>query len=255
MSDLPPLPETPTGRYRHYKGGQYEVIGVARHSETLEPLVIYRPLDNASGLWVRAHAMFFGAVEVDGQRQPRFACADAAPAGAADLVHRALTGADAPAFSALRREVVADFPLGMGLTLQEELGRPLAGFAEQLSAPAPNAVFGAFAEGRLVATSGIAWPSKFASGAHKSVLWGVFTAPAFRRRSLARALVLQAIGHAFAHDARRIYLSVYVPNPAAVRLYESLGFTTSGREPEVLRLGETYHDIQYMSLKNPAARD
>lgn len=44
MSDLPPLPATRLGRYRHYKGGEYEVIGVARHSETLQSLVVYRPL-------------------------------------------------------------------------------------------------------------------------------------------------------------------------------------------------------------------
>lgn len=69
---LPPLPDTPTGRYRHYKGGEYEVIGVARHSETLEPLVVYRPLYNASGLWVRPHAMFFGELVVDGARRVRF---------------------------------------------------------------------------------------------------------------------------------------------------------------------------------------
>ena len=73
MDDLPLLPETPPGRYRHYKGGEYEVVGVARHSETLEPLVVYRPLYNASGLWVRPHAMFFGTVEIDGRHVPRFA--------------------------------------------------------------------------------------------------------------------------------------------------------------------------------------
>jgi hypothetical protein len=73
MSELPPLPATPLGRYRHYKGGEYEVVGVARHSETLEPLVVYRPLYNQSGLWVRPHAMFFGALEIDGRLQPRFA--------------------------------------------------------------------------------------------------------------------------------------------------------------------------------------
>lgn len=70
--DLPRLPDTPLGRYRHYKGGEYEVIGVARHSETLEPLVVYRPLYNDSGLWVRPHAMFFGELEVDGRRTARF---------------------------------------------------------------------------------------------------------------------------------------------------------------------------------------
>jgi hypothetical protein len=72
MNDLPPLPETKPGRYRHYKGGEYEVIGVARHSETLEPMVLYRTLYDESGLWVRPHAMFFGDVEHEGRRQPRF---------------------------------------------------------------------------------------------------------------------------------------------------------------------------------------
>ena len=69
---LPPLPETPLGRYRHVKGGEYEVIGAARHSETLEPLVVYRALGNAGGWWVRPHAMFFESVAVDGAVRPRF---------------------------------------------------------------------------------------------------------------------------------------------------------------------------------------
>ena len=71
--DLLPLPATPPGRYRHYKGGLYHVFGVVRHSETLEPLVLYQPLYNDSGLWVRPHALFFGQVEGDGKLQPRFA--------------------------------------------------------------------------------------------------------------------------------------------------------------------------------------
>jgi hypothetical protein len=69
---ITPLPAIPLGRYVHYKGGEYEVIGVARHSETHEALVVYRPLYNDSGLWVRPHAMFFEQVEVDGRRQDRF---------------------------------------------------------------------------------------------------------------------------------------------------------------------------------------
>ena len=71
--ELPPLPHTPPGRYRHYKGGEYEVIGVARHSESLEPFVIYRPLYNATGWWLRPHAMFFEDVVHEGRLQPRFA--------------------------------------------------------------------------------------------------------------------------------------------------------------------------------------
>lgn len=69
---LPPLPAVAPGRYRHYKGGEYELVGIARHSETLEPLVVYRPLYGEGALWVRPHAMFFGEVEVEGRRRPRF---------------------------------------------------------------------------------------------------------------------------------------------------------------------------------------
>ncbi|MCF7752558.1 DUF1653 domain-containing protein [Bacillus subtilis subsp. subtilis] len=73
MTDLAPLPSLPLGHYRHFKGGNYEVLGVVRHSETLEALVLYRPLDSAIGLWVRPYAMFVAEVEVDGQSQRRFA--------------------------------------------------------------------------------------------------------------------------------------------------------------------------------------
>ncbi|MDA8659162.1 DUF1653 domain-containing protein [Luminiphilus sp.] len=61
------------GRYRHYKGGAYEVLGVATHSETEERLVVYRPLYGEGALWVRPLAMFVEWVEVDGERRPRFA--------------------------------------------------------------------------------------------------------------------------------------------------------------------------------------
>jgi len=73
MSDLPALPLLRPGRYRHFKGGEYEVIAVARHSETHEPLVVYRPLYGEGGWWVRAHAMFVEEVVVAGVRRPRFA--------------------------------------------------------------------------------------------------------------------------------------------------------------------------------------
>ncbi len=66
----------PPGRYRHYKGKEYEVIGTGRHSETLEEYVIYRALyDSEFGkeaLWVRPAAMFNGEAVVDGKRVKRF---------------------------------------------------------------------------------------------------------------------------------------------------------------------------------------
>jgi hypothetical protein len=61
------------GRYRHYKGGEYQVIGTARHSETDELLVVYRCLYDNDSLWVRPLAMFTETVTVDGAVVPRFA--------------------------------------------------------------------------------------------------------------------------------------------------------------------------------------
>lgn len=63
----------PRGRYRHYKGNFYEVIDVARHSETEEEFVVYRTLYGDFSLWIRPLAMFTEQVEVDGVSQPRFA--------------------------------------------------------------------------------------------------------------------------------------------------------------------------------------
>lgn len=70
--ELPALPHLAPGRYRHYKGGEYEVLAVARHSETLEVVVVYRPLYNDSGWWVRPYEMFTGSLEVGGVMRPRF---------------------------------------------------------------------------------------------------------------------------------------------------------------------------------------
>lgn len=61
------------GLYRHYKGKDYEVLGLATHSETGETLVVYRALYGEFGLWVRPAAMFSETVEVDGATVPRFA--------------------------------------------------------------------------------------------------------------------------------------------------------------------------------------
>ncbi|MGD9725119.1 MAG: DUF1653 domain-containing protein [Nitrospiraceae bacterium] len=60
------------GRYRHYKGGEYEVLGLAKHSETEEEFVVYRQLYGAGGWWIRPADMFAKEVIIDGQVLPRF---------------------------------------------------------------------------------------------------------------------------------------------------------------------------------------
>jgi cupin 2 domain-containing protein len=70
VSDTPAIP---VGRYRHYKGNEYTVIGIARHSESQEALVVYRQEYGDRGLWVRPLKMFSETVLVDGRETPRFA--------------------------------------------------------------------------------------------------------------------------------------------------------------------------------------
>ena len=73
---LPPLPAEPRpGLYHHYKGNDYRVLGLARHSETQEVVVVYQALYGERGLWVRPATMFSETVLHDGQRVPRFAFA------------------------------------------------------------------------------------------------------------------------------------------------------------------------------------
>lgn len=61
-----------SGRYRHFKGGEYEVLGIARDSESMRELVVYRALYCERGLWVRPLEMFTEIVERDGRSMPRF---------------------------------------------------------------------------------------------------------------------------------------------------------------------------------------
>jgi hypothetical protein len=74
--------EIKPGRYRHYKGNEYTVLGVARHSETLEELVVYRQEYGDRGLWVRPAAMFAETVVINGQAMPRFGYLGAGSGGA-----------------------------------------------------------------------------------------------------------------------------------------------------------------------------
>lgn len=81
------IPSTPSsdlsslrpGRYRHFKGNEYELLGVARHSETLEELVVYRALYGEGGLWVRPAAMWTEHIERGGYSGPRFTCIEPQP--------------------------------------------------------------------------------------------------------------------------------------------------------------------------------
>jgi hypothetical protein len=65
-----------TGKYRHFKGNEYEVLGTAKHSETLEEFVVYKALYGEGGIWVRPAKMWEETVEVNGEKIPRFQSID-----------------------------------------------------------------------------------------------------------------------------------------------------------------------------------
>ena len=60
------------GKYRHFKGNEYEVIGIAKHSETLEPMVVYKAIYDEGGIWVRPAHMWKETVDRDDYQGPRF---------------------------------------------------------------------------------------------------------------------------------------------------------------------------------------
>lgn len=64
--------EIKLGKYKHFKGNEYEVIGIAKHSETLEEFVVYKALYGEGGLWIRPSSMFLETIEQDGKTMPRF---------------------------------------------------------------------------------------------------------------------------------------------------------------------------------------
>ncbi|MET4577678.1 GNAT family N-acetyltransferase [Ottowia thiooxydans] len=161
---------------------------------------------------------------------------------------RPLEAKDAEEFSALRRAVTADNPVPMGLSMDEELTRPLEGFRDQLSSPAPNAAFGAFVDGVLQGCAALAWTSRFESSRHKALLWGTFVAPNHRGQGIARMVVGRAIEHGRNNALQRINLMVYIPNVPAVALYEGFGFTPYGVEPKAVFLNGQYYDGQHMTL-------
>ncbi|MCD6079006.1 MAG: acetyltransferase [Ramlibacter sp.] len=168
---------------------------------------------------------------------------------------RPLRASDAEAFSALRRELCALHPVQMGISLEEELQRPIESFRSQLSMPVPNAVFGAFVDGELAATAAVSRSSAFLAAAHKMTMWAVFTSTRHRRRGLSRRLVEHAVAHAFANGIHRVNLTVYLPNDPALALYRSLGFVECGREPDAVQLGGRYYHGMQMTLCKAESAD
>ena len=150
---------------------------------------------------------------------------------------------DAAAFQALRLEGLATDPCAFAASPDEEAGHSLIEVAARLER---QPVFGAVAEGVLLAVAGFAVPEA-AKKRHKGLLWGVYVREAARGRGLGRAVVARVIEHARAHVVQ-LHAAVVTSNEAARRLYRSLGFEPYGLEPRGLACAGRYFDQELLVL-------
>ncbi|AIT25193.1 GNAT family N-acetyltransferase [Bordetella holmesii] len=159
---------------------------------------------------------------------------------------RQLTPQDASEFKSLRLAALCEAPEAFGSSYEEEQLVTVPDWARKLEPSAARTVFGAWDGSRLVGCAGLMRMGTLKQ-MHKAVIWGIYVAPAQRNHGLGRRLLGAALQQAAGWtDVRQVLLTVAQGNPAALRLYESLGFTAYGCEPAALRVGGRYLDETLM---------
>jgi GNAT superfamily N-acetyltransferase len=143
----------------------------------------------------------------------------------------------------LRLEALERHPCAFAAAHDEESGKSVADVAERL---VDQAVFGGFADSRLVCVAGFATPA-LAKKMHKGLLWGVYVCEHLRGHGLGRALVSRVIDHARGR-VPQLHAAVVTGNAVACGLYRDLGFATYGIEPRGLKVGERYFDQELLVL-------
>jgi len=130
--------------------------------------------------------------------------------------------------------------------VEVEAAKPLSVTEARLAATSPDVVYGAFVGGTLAGVVGIARESR-TKNRHKAVVFGMYVAPEFGRRGVARALVRHLVAAAKeAQGLEQLVLTVTHSNEPARLLYESEGFRSFGIEPRAIRVGDRYYDKDHM---------
>lgn len=166
------------------------------------------------------------------------------------MMIRRLCPDDAATYQPLRLEGLQESPTAFGSSYTAEAGRTLAEVAARLqtAADATVSVFGAYSDERLVGIGALARTTT-EKAAHNATVCGMYVSPSFRRRRVGQALLDAIITHAqtFTH-LRNLKLGVNASNVAAIRLYQSRGFTSYGLEPEALCVGGVFYDEGFYVL-------
>jgi len=165
---------------------------------------------------------------------------------------RKLTPMDAPLYREMRLEGLRNHPEAFGESAHEFDARTVADIAAMIPSDplSPKGfILGAFDENdRLAGVVSLSRES-FAKRAHKAILWGMYVRPEYRRQHVGTRLVNELIALARAlGDIEQVVLTAATRNERAVRLYESLGFTSYGREPRALQIDGDFYDQEHMYL-------
>lgn len=165
------------------------------------------------------------------------------------MLIRRLAPPDASIFQTLRLDALGESSSSFGSSYEEEVGLSIEAVESKLQAKPDRGIWGAFRNETLIGTAGLA-RENLSKLSHRANLWGMYVAPQERGKGIARELLLHVLEFSrTVPGIKKINLSVNAANTAAIKLYESAGFTSFGVEHFALMINGESHDEVHMYLR------
>jgi GNAT superfamily N-acetyltransferase len=164
-----------------------------------------------------------------------------------ELLIRRLTPADVAPYRALRLRALRDHADAFTSSYEEESLRPESAAAQRLADTSSTRLWGAFVDGVMAGTVGLDFEQRL-KARHKAMVIGMFVAPEFTRRGIARALIENLVRDARASQIELLILTVTDGNHGAQQLYLDTGFVSFGIEPRAIRVQNRYFAKNHMYL-------
>jgi ribosomal protein S18 acetylase RimI-like enzyme len=164
------------------------------------------------------------------------------------MLIRRLVASDAPTYRALRLRAFRDHPEAFTSSYEEELQKALSHSEQRLATASSAKFWGAFESGQLAGMVGLDREQRV-KNRHKAVVIGMYVAPEFARRGIARALLDTLLADARAGDLELLVLTVTAGNQGAEQLYLDAGFASFGIEPKAIKVHNRFFDKNHMYLQ------